>query len=59
MSRQKYAEDPYGHLGRVIKSTYPKYVFYTWLLILLNNFCVKCQLSTEMELYSFGDIKEG
>lgn len=53
---QKYAEDPYGHLGRVIKSTYPKYVFYTWLLILLNNFCVKCQLSTEMELYSFGDM---
>lgn len=36
-SEKKYGQDPFAHLGAKLKSSWPKYMFYMSLFILLHN----------------------
>ena len=40
-NEKKYGDDPFKNVGQRLKATWPKYVFYTTILILLHNFFVK------------------
>lgn len=37
----KFAENPYAFIGKVLKGNYTRFILYTWLLIALHNLCVR------------------
>lgn len=55
----KYAEKPFVYVGKLFQGVYFKYVFYTWLLILLHNFNVRFGLYYGAGYYSLPDYLLG
>ena len=52
----RYGMKPFQNMGRVLKGTYLKYIGYTWILILLHNFCIRFMLYNDTVYYSISDM---
>lgn len=49
-NEEKYGDAPFSYVGKLFQGVYFKYVGYTWLLLLLHNFCTRFGL-----YYNAGD----